>query len=84
MQGETVPSNQYRDWVYRVWGLLEQLTGRKPIYQDACHIGSYCPRCGAGLICLRFLKRPGPGFALDGGQCTLGCTEDQVAEVLFS
>jgi hypothetical protein len=83
-----MPSEDYRQWVYRVWDQLVRSTGRKPCYLDATHIGSYCPACLDGIIRIGFVTRPELSITVTSntrpGCCTEGCAEAAVARALFA
>ena len=82
-----MPSDAYRSWAYRVWDQLEERTGRAPVYIGAQRIGAYCPACGEGTVCVRFLEHPRPSCTISSNafadRCSRGCTEAEVMEALF-
>jgi hypothetical protein len=48
---------------------------------------AYCPRCHAGTLCARIVSGPEPVLVISSGErpgCSLGCTEAEIAQVLFA
>ena len=80
--------NKQRQWVYRIWARIEQLTGQPPVYLDASNVAACCPRCLEGTIRIRFLHHPAEGILITSntvsGGCSFGCFESEIAEVLFA
>jgi hypothetical protein len=73
----------------RVWARLEQLTDSPlfPLCDGTRRVACYCPRCLDGVMVVRFLDAEKPLIAISssaGQGCLLGCTEREIAEVLFA
>jgi hypothetical protein len=73
----------------RVWTRLERLTDSPlfPFCDGTGRLACYCPRCLDGVMVVRFLNAEKPLITIssdDREGCSLGCTEREIAEVLFA
>lgn len=70
----------------RVWDRLELLTDSPIFLMGVGCVACYCPRCLDGTMVVQFrdAERPLIVISSDGREgCSLGCTEHEIAEVLF-
>ena len=79
---------KYEVLVRRVWRVVEERTGWQPWLLGAGQLASYCPACLTGTVLFTFVDlQSGPRCKVSShqqglGHCSMGCTHDQVMEVI--